>query len=246
MKYCKPNLPQGKVKEMFVSSILPKDIISELVLLGIEPIKLGKTSRIVSELAYHPDILMLNYAPGNWLVENSCNYSPTNVNKILTKIKYHIGNKYPADCIFNSFIIEKKLFCGAVNSGLYDNIDELKDFEIINFKQGYTKCSVIILNDHSFITSDKSIEKKLEELQYDCLLVSNESIGLNGYSTGFIGGCAGKISENMLAFTGHIEIHTNFNNIKDFCRNQKIEVISLSKDPLYDYGGLLPVTEYII
>ncbi|HAN20954.1 MAG: hypothetical protein A2Y15_03070 [Clostridiales bacterium GWF2_36_10] len=244
MKYCKPNLPHGKVKQILVSSILSDEILQELVLLGIEPIKLGKAPRIISELAYHPDILTLNYAPGKWLVENNCSYSPANVNIMLTEVKYHLGNKYPADCIFNSFVIGKNLYCGVVNSGLYENVNELNTFTEIQFKQGYAKCSIIVLNDHSFITSDKSIEKKLLELQYDCLLVSNECIKLNGYNNGFIGGCAGKISEDLLAFTGNIKAHVNYNNIKDFCKNHNIEIVSLSNELFYDYGGLLPISEY--
>lgn len=252
MKFCNPNLPQGKVKEMLVSSLLPDSIINELISLGVSPIKMGHCTRIASELSYHPDILTLNYAPGKWLLENKSSveeasfvYPSEHMNIMLTHVKYHIGNKYPADCIFNSFIIGKKVFCGSINIGMYEHIEELYGLESIQFKQGYAKCSTIIVNDHSFITGDKSIEKKLTELQYDCLYVSNESVRLNGYKNGFIGGCAGKLSNNLLAFTGNIKNHLDYTNIKDFCANHGVELYSLDSDPLYDYGGLLPVTEHL-
>lgn len=243
MRYCEPNLPKNNVKKMLVSALLPKNIIKELSMLGVEPVKLGKSARLISELAYHPDILVLNFKAGKWITENKASYCPEFMNELLTSSKYHLGKKYPADCIFNSFIIDNTVFCGSVNTGIYSNIQELKDFNIVSFKQGYAKCSVIIVDKHSFITSDKSIYKKLTKLSYDCLYVSNESIKLNGYSNGFIGGCAGKISEKAIVFTGNIEEHPDYKNIKDFCRNRSVDIYSLSKEQLYDYGSLLPVTE---
>ena len=246
MKFCTPNLPSGNVKQMLVSSILPQNITDELISLGIEPIKLGKSKRIKSELAFHPDILTFNYQPGKWLVEFDSDYFPgniLNVNELLNPVKYHIGNKYPADCIFNSYVIGNTVFCGFVNVGMYENIDELADYSFVSFKQGYAKCSVVPVKENAFITSDKSIYKKLSEMKFDCLYVDGDSIQLNGYSNGFIGGCAGKVSQNLLVFTGNIELYNGYNNIRDFCRNYGVEVYSLSADPLYDYGGLLPVTE---
>lgn len=245
MKYCTPNLPSGKVNKMFVSSILPQNICDELILLGVEPVKLGKNRRLKSELAYHPDILLFNYMPGKWMAEFDNDYFPGNINmnNLLTEVKHHIGNKYPADCIFNSFVVEKTIFCGFVNVGMYENIEELSSFSFVSFKQGYAKCSVVLVQENAFITSDKSIYKKLSELKFDCLYVDGSGIQLNGYSNGFIGGCAGKVSKDLLVFTGNIEQFSAYANIKDFCRNYGVELYSLSSEPLYDYGGLLPVSE---
>lgn len=245
MKFCTPNLPSGKVNQMFVSSILPQNISDELVSLGVAPIRLGKCQRIKSELAYHPDILLFNYKPGKWLAEYDNDYFPGNINmnELLTNVKYHIGNKYPADCVFNSFVIGKTVFCGFVNVGMYENIDELADFSFVSFKQGYAKCSVIPVKENAFITSDKSIYKKLKEMKFDCLYVDSDCIRLNGYSNGFIGGCAGKVSKDLIVFTGNIELHKDYANIRDFCRNYGVEIYSLSTEPLYDYGGLLPISE---
>ncbi|PKM60959.1 MAG: hypothetical protein CVU97_07535 [Firmicutes bacterium HGW-Firmicutes-21] len=242
MDFCKPNLPL-KAREIFVSSLIPNNIINELIKLGTIPVKLGRSSRICSELAFHPDILTLNYANGKWLVADDESYFPINMNNMLTRVKYNLSDMYPDDCIFNSFIIGSNIFCGRRNEEHYKNIDVLQGFSTVCFKQCYTKCSVIVLNECSFITSDRAIEKKLKQLQYDCLYVTNNGIALNGFSCGFIGGCAGKIAYNQLVFTGNIKEHTDYNSIKSFCGNHGIDIYSLSKQPLYDYGGLLPVTE---
>ena len=69
-------------------------------------------------------------------------------------------------------------------------------------------------------------------------------IYLNGYSHGLIGGCAGKISENTLVFTGDLNQYKYGDDIRDFCRNHHVDALSLSSKPLYDYGGILPITEY--
>jgi len=243
MKYTKPNLPKTNVKDMLVSSIISEEIYNELKKLGINPLSCGKTNRIVSELAYHPDILAFNYKAGKWISEEDNSLLPDNMNNLLTSVRYRLGNKYPADCIFNSFAINNNIFCGRVNYGPYTNIKELSGYNLITFKQGYAKCSVIIINENSFITGDKSIEKKLKEIKYDCLYVTNECIGLNGFKNGFIGGCAGKASKDLLLFTGNIKLHNDYENIKAFCRNYDVDIYSLSNRRLYDYGGLLPVTE---
>jgi hypothetical protein len=126
---------------------------------------------------------------------------------------------------------------------MYENIEELADFSFVSFKQGYAKCSVIPVKENAFITSDKSIYKKLTEMKFDCLYADGRGIRLNGYSNGFIGGCVGKVSKDLIVFTGNIELHNDYTSIRDFCRNHGVEIYSLSTEPLYDYGGLLPVSE---
>ena len=75
------------------------------------------------------------------------------------------------------------------------------------------------------------------------LKIQKGFISLPGYDYGFIGGCCGKLSKNILAFTGKIESHPDYNNIKDFCRNYNVNVLSLTNDDLLDIGGILPIAE---
>jgi hypothetical protein len=114
---------------------------------------------------------------------------------------------------------------------------------IVRVKQGYTKCSTAVIDKDSFITGDHAIYKDLINRNYNALMVTNKGISLNGFNNGFIGGCCGKIDKNLLAFTGRIENHVDYNNIRAFCNNLGVDIISLSDKELYDYGGLLPVTQ---
>ena len=244
LKFCTPNLPRGRVKQMLVSSLVSEQIKDELIALGIEAVFLKRTGNISTELAYHPDILTLNVSEGKWIAEKGADYFPEYMNNVLTRVNLTISGVYPQDCVFNSYIIGDTVFCGRNNAEIYKDIKELKQYNAVCLKQSYTKCSVIILEEKSLITSDKSIEKALSQLGYNCLYVSNKGIGLNGFSCGFVGGCAGKISSDSLVFTGSIKAHKDYEEIKSFCGNLGISIYSLSNKPLYDYGGLLPVTEY--
>ena len=42
-------------------------------------------------------------------------------------------------------------------------------------------------------------------------------------------------------FTGNIENHPDYNNIKDFCRNHNVYTESLVNDNLTDIGSVIPV-----
>jgi hypothetical protein len=63
-------------------------------------------------------------------------------------------------------------------------------------------------------------------------------IELDGYGYGFIGGaCA--MFDNTLYFCGNIELHPDFEAIRDFCEAHGVALCSLSDGKLYDVGGIL-------
>ena len=70
-------------------------------------------------------------------------------------------------------------------------------------------------------------------------------IQLDGYDYGFIGGCCGFIDKNTLVFSGNVKLHKNYEDIKAFAGNYKVDVVSLSNEMLYDIGGILPVKEFL-
>ena len=61
----------------------------------------------------------------------------------------------------------------------------------IHVKQGYTRCSLLPVDDRSFITSDAGIAKTLAEHDTDVLLIHPGHIHLPGFDYGFIGGTGG-------------------------------------------------------
>lgn len=235
MKKIKPNLPEKKVKRAYISYIISDEIEKSLEFQGVFGIKMNPSSRIKSELRYHPDILTLNTPDDIWYCEDG--YDDGSGGQKKTELK--LGDAYPKDCAFNMMFVKDTLICGkkAAVSFLEDK------YQTIRVNQGYVKCSTVFVDESAYITSDDGIAKVLKNLGCDVLTVSNEGILLNGFSCGFIGGCAGKISKSELVFTGKLETHKNCAEIKSFCENHGVECISLGNSQLYDYGGILPIIE---
>ena len=68
------------------------------------------------------------------------------------------GSNYPGDSAYNVGIVGKKCFLNkdVCDSLLYEILIS-EGYEIINVKQGYTKCSLCPIDERSFITADKGI-----------------------------------------------------------------------------------------
>lgn len=246
-RHCTPYLAKSRVKKALISQILPEDINSELKDMGIKTYRLGRTSNIQSELAYHPDILVNNYKVGQWICEFDAKYLPKELPRsIFHESENKLSDMYPFDCLFNNFRLGKALICGRSVDYLIQSFAKYDEYRIIYVAQNYTKCSCIPINDNAVITCDIYIGKALRENGYDVLTVEDcEDIGLRGFSHGLIGGCAGMLSENLLGFTGDLNKYKYGNDIRNFCANHHVDAFSLTCRPMYDYGGILPITEWI-
>ena len=244
-RFCVPNLPKSRVRRVFVSQLLPQEIFNGLREMLVIPYILGKSNNLNNELAYHPDILVNNFKRGAWLCENNAQYIPANFpRKLISESETELGELYPFDCPFNNFRINRTLVCGMSADYLITAYAQYDNCEIIRVPQNYTKCCCIPINEQAIITSDYYIGRTLRKNGFDVLTIDDsEDIYLNGFSHGLIGGCAGMISNDTLAFTGNINKYKYGNEIRDFCENHGVYVFSLTSKPMYDYGGILPITE---
>ncbi len=234
MKLCQPNLPINKVKNVFISAIMPDIIKENLRNMGIETVDAPPCKTLNSELAYHPDIVVNNPKIGIWYSAGDIN-----MNKLLTKGTAVLNDKYPNDCLYNCFTIGDTLYGGRAVAE--EIVRECKNRIVV--AQGYTKCSTVMLSETDFITSDPSVYKVLASEGKNVLKTTNEGILLNGFSCGFIGGCTGVLGNKILAVTGRKELLVDYQNVNSFCKNIGYSVISLSSEQPYDYGGILPITE---
>ena len=149
---------------------------------------------------------------------------------------------YPADSAYNVCIVGKKCFLNknVCDTALLDILTS-EGYEIINVKQGYTKCSICPVDESSIITADNSIAKAAKAHGMDVLLISNEGIELSGYDNGFFGGCTGLYDKSTLLVNGEIEYLSDGNLIKEFLKRKGISVKELKKGPLTDIGSILPL-----
>lgn len=241
----RPNLPQYKVHEVAVSDY--SDIlIKKLNELNINPVVTSRSSNLDKSICYHTDMLMLHLQGNTILADES---QKNNIVKYLTMgyelrfINIDIKSPYPYDSFLNAVVLGDKLIC-CKNTIHKDVIDCAvnNNYQIINVNQGYTKCSVCIINDSAIITDDESLYRACGNI-IDTLYISKGSIKLDGFDYGFIGGCTGLIDKDKLLFNGDINYHKDCNRIIDFLGLHDIKPVIIESQPLTDIGSILPLTE---
>lgn len=143
--------------------------------------------------------------------------------------------KYPHDIALNF------LHSGEYLLGKTEYISPIlkkvcRSMKVIDAHQGYARCSVLKLNENTWITSDPSLQQVASQYGIECLPISPGGILLDGYSYGFIGGCS-FVYENKVYFFGNSTMHPDYSKMEVFCSKHNKNIVNLSDSPLYDYGG---------
>ena len=159
----------------------------------------------------------------------------------IIKCDVEITDKYPHDIAFNMAILKKSIL-GNIKYNAKEILDfaDKNGFSITPVKQGYTKCSSLILGDNAIITSDEGIAKSAADIGTSVLKIENsaDSVVLEGYNYGFIGGASG-VFKNTVYFSGDIAFHRYAKEIYSFCKSFNFEVESLTDGRLTDIGGIM-------
>lgn len=242
----KPNLPEREVTLVALSG-QAGEAISTLKKLGISIIKVNSDFNLPLPVNTHADIQLLHTGSSTVFCHSEHLFEGELISKFDIKcIKEKTGNKYPKDVLLNCTIINDKIICNPKT--IAPEILEYaynQSLTVIPVKQGYSKCSICIVDDSAIITDDESVFTAAGNFLNDVLFVSKGSISLKGYNYGFIGGCCGKISNNKIVFNGRIESHTDSNSIIDFLQKHSVEPIELTNNKLLDIGGILPLLQRI-
>ena len=113
------------------------------------------------------------------------------------------------------------------------------DMELIDVRQGYTKCSVVIVDEHSIITYDEGIVRACSKYpDLNVLKVSPGFVKLDGYDTGFIGGTSGRVGDEII-FHGDLFVHPDFQRIVSFIEKRGLTCRWFSDFKLTDIGSIL-------
>ncbi len=215
--------------------------IETLNKLGFGVIKMPKCDYLAEPVSAHPDMSMVKI-DGIWFVTPFV-HNLLNTNGEIIVCDREAGSgvlEYPNDVYMNCAVVGRKIICNRkyIHYKIL-SYAESHGYEIIHVNQGYAKCSVCIVNENSIITEDESVLYAAKENGLEVLLINKGEVKLDGYDYGFIGGCCGLIENNLLAFNGNIELHSDYNKIYNFCIDCGVDVISLSKNPLYDIGTII-------
>ena len=225
---------------------IEKDTLKKL---GYQLVETNTNKRIYPEVSSHPDIFFTKIK--NFLIVDDSQYqimenNPDNTIKII-KGDSVLYQKYPYDISYNVCILGNY----AIHNFKYTDrkiIEILKkeQYSLINVKQGYTKCSIAIVDENSIIISDKGLYEKLKKyninilfLDYkpDIKLLNNNNISpMNG----FIGGAISRIGNNIF-ISGDLRKIDRNNLIKDYIQERDLNLISLENLEVIDYGGIIEI-----
>ena len=191
----------------------------------------------------HPDMLM-HILDNNIMVHKDMDSEFIQkldlLNYKVYKSNSTLQSTYPYNICLNALCIGN-LFVHSINFTDTNLLSLLKNKKLINVKQGYTKCSTCIVNNHAIITSDVSIAKALSLEKIDVLLIPPGDILLPGLNYGFIGGATGLIEDNVLAFYGHLDHYLYGKEVLKFLNKHKVEPVFLRNGKLIDRGSIFRI-----
>lgn len=243
----KPNLPSGTVKTV-ICGTKDESILAFFENCGINVIKTMPNKFIDASVSEHADMSALHLGNDSIIIDTNQNELYEELEQLgvaVQKTCAEICGDYPEDVKLNFAVI------GDTVAGNFKFADKklselIAEKKHISVRQGYCKCSVLVVNEKAIITDDESINRKMTENGFDSLLVRKGDVTLPGHEYGFIGGASGKISKNTIVFFGNIKKHRDFKSIDSFLSKHRCNFICTDDGNLRDIGGIIPVIEEII
>jgi len=219
---------------------LPAECVISLKKSGFQTITAPFCNLVDAPISGHPDIQM-------FIHENNLFVHPDIAPTFLKKVERYLNiiqcptrltNIYPGDIPYNiactgKFALHKRNSTDPVILKYFTD----NEIDIFETKQGYSKCSTLIVDDASIITSDKSIDAAARFAGIDSLLISQGYIDLPGYNYGFIGGASGRYL-NTIYLTGSLGSHPDREHIEIFIESKKMHLNILTKQKTYDSGSI--------
>lgn len=216
---------------------------------GIELLELPGDENLQEPVSGHPDMQLVHIGD-NLLVAQP--WLPSSLLDRLRLLGFdvrigetHLKAAYPFDIAYNVAILGKVAFH---NTRYTDRVlAELLarcSIRLVHVNQGYSKCSVLAVTPESLITADPCIARAASENGFDVLHLKPQTrIRLKGFDYGFIGGTAGFIDRDLLAFAGTPEALEDVEDVEAFLAKYGVRWLALGNDGLYDHGGLIPLCE---
>lgn len=204
----------------------------------------GKITRTKSNknlmkgLDTHTDILVHPLPSGELVVDrdNLEYYKKILPDKNIIPSHSILSKDYPKDVPLNAFsfknyFIHNLKFTDKVLLDYYKN----SGYEMIDIKQGYTKCSCLVTEDF-IITSDGGIYESLKDF-IPIYKIKHGEIRLQNFNYGFIGGASGVLGKKIF-FTGDLSHHSSHEEILKIIKKYNYEIEILSKDLIEDFGSI--------
>lgn len=213
--------------------------------LGYELIEIKESEEVYTEISSHVDIFACKTGEKVVVDPTQYIYMPK-----LANIEQGIDNveaEYPFDIKYNVCTIGKYAIHNFKYTDKRVQQELIKSgYELIQTTQGYTNCSIAVIDDNSAIVTDKGLCKILESLNINVLFLDYEPniklLNKYGYSSknGFIGGAISRIGDNVMVF-GDLNKIDNNNAIRNFITDRNLKIIDFENLEVIDYGGTIEV-----
>ena len=240
-----PNLPKGKVVQAAISSQAPITITA-LEACGISCLKIPPWPALAAPVQSHADMLCHPLGGKKVLVarENKHLFSSFQKNGFQPFFTQNFLQKeYPGDILLNAVQMGALCFASPFCDGTLKEALKRENVRLVCVKQGYAKCSTVVVSQEACITADPSIANSAKKEGLEVLQIRSGFVELPGYPYGFLGGACGKLANDTLAFSGDLRTHPDADAICSFLANHHVIPFSLHGGPLLDIGGILPLRE---
>lgn len=245
MNFLNPLVPEKSVNCVLLDG-REIEIGNALERLGIEVIYTEKCEELYEAISYHPDILVHPVEEKEVIV--APNVSQRFINELtkfgikVVKGETFLKRNYPYDIAYNVARLGNTAFHNLkYTDPVLREILEKKGVKFLHVNQGYTKCNMAIVDEKSFITSDRGIFEVGLRSGFDVLLIEPGGIILEGFDYGFIGGATGLIGEKRLAVTGTFYHHKDYEKIMEFLDKKGIKITYLTSGQIKDIGSIIPL-----
>lgn len=217
--------------------------------LGYELIEIKKSINVYPEISSHVDIFACK-VKDKIIVEKSAykmlKNKLNNDENILISGEKMISYDYPNDIKYNVCIVGNKAIHNFkhTDSKITQELEK-NNFEIINVKQGYSNCSISVIDEKSIILSDRGLYNNLKNSGLDILFLDYipdiklfDENGEYSQKNGFIGGAISRIGDNIVVF-GDIDKIDYYCNIRKFIESRNLKIIDFEGLDVIDYGGVI-------
>jgi len=242
-----PNLPELPVKYLLLGQKYAKILNTPLISRGICPIYVPDNPLVDPRLSGHADLSVLHLGGNRAAVSPYLLAAPfagqlSELGMELTAARSVQCPEYPNDaglnvCRVGGFLIFDPHTADACVTELW------RELTPVECRQGYSRCSVCVVDGCSIITADPGIAAAARRAGIAFHEVRPGLAGLEGFGQGFIGGAAFRLGGGILAFTGRISDAEERAGIENFIGERGLRADYLTDGPLIDIGGAIPLTE---
>lgn len=215
--------------------------------LGYKLIEIKQSEEVYPEISSHVDIFACK--TGDKIIIDPTQYVDMPKLKCFEQGIDNVEAEYPFDIKYNVCTIGKKAIHNFKYTDKKIQQELIKNgYELIQTTQGYTNCSIAVIDDNSAIVTDEGLYKILENQNIDTLFLNYEPdiklLNKYGYSNkkGFIGGAVAKLEDNIIIF-GDLSKIDNNNKIRKFIEKRKLNIIEFKELDVIDYGGIIEFEE---